>query len=539
MISSSKCSQRQPHLRWMCSIVVLYFALFYSDAQTVTTVNPIVIKRDSNDFVTSIPWEVNSDTKIEFSVTPSDCVISPDPSQEATIGYNSIGGKFFTVTCPDPIAKATINFTPNRGDRQIVVDGDVTSRSAERNVTSIILSKKQTSVSNPYIQLRELHLCNNMTSTALCKDFQINVGFSHVFPPVLTQIRVLKAPTSFKLPHFTPGCEAYQIKLFQNVPVTFVLQSDPNHRIFVDSNPSVPNVSKGFISSTQFLNFRPRVEPGMTENVTVYAATYDRSLSRSYTIMVTTVQSSESHLASLSVSPGRLEPEFSPYVFSYFARVPEGHEKFTIQLSGLDDVHTVCVFNHDKPIVVTGQGEATVYLPSGTQPGSHTVVITCTSQDQSSQIRYTLILVPNKGGSTLLKDLDIIGGELDRPFDPLNHGPYLANLELQGRQDQGWISFVGHASNPRATVTVEYVPFDKTSGTSPWFRIERGELRRFRIAVRTPENPVEEEYFVHVDRRGKWYEASSWTRKMADLFGWTSVVASMGRYVKTEYILRV
>lgn len=94
--------------------------------------------------------------------------------------------------------------------------------------------------------------------------------------------------------------------------------------------------------------------------------------------------SSDASLKSLQISPGTLEPVFSPDVENYTATVSLDTERLTVG----------AIANHEKAVVSVEGGEAL-------QPGENTVVCRVTAEDGATSRNYTVVVNKAEGGEAL------------------------------------------------------------------------------------------------------------------------------------------
>src|SRR5699024_10085542 len=111
------------------------------------------------------------------------------------------------------------------------------------------------------------------------------------------------------------------------------------------------------------------------------------------------VPSISSKMSRLSIKPGRLDPTFKPTQTDYFLRVPENSKSVTLDFATVNDKNGRCTLDGQK--FYTGKGKLNVKIPEAC-PDCEPIIMTCYNADNSTSTQYSLNLVPQRGGDTVL-----------------------------------------------------------------------------------------------------------------------------------------
>lgn len=489
----------------------------------------------------------------DFSIDESErCRFSPDP-------HRVKDALFFVVECSSDVSKIKLTF-----------NGTKTVYDIDGNTLPAIVSYPSLGQTSTQFVMS----CIDLSKRETCNSIQIDVIRSNGETPLLSH-RGLIFSNYASSPTFDQNKLTYDIELYARESTTIGVRSSTEY--FVDFEQGFDE--RGFIESSAFKQFTPQGIEGETESFQIFVTNSDRSIITTYTINAKIVRSVNPRLESIDVSPGRLDPAFMSHKYSYFYRVPEGTRKVTLQIKAINDRDARCfvqpvglgkdqvpitplsssvsdtlvkTFNITKfwdssddylttestrqrlhtlpdPIPLGGSGKVTMRIPSPVR--STNIVVDCVAADDTFKVRYIFNVVEQVGGSTLLQNLEVPGIPFNRPFDPLSSGPYHCTVNQSDENIAKWVSLRVVPNSPRAICKVEGKEVDSKTHLSKYFRVLPGEKRQFRVSVRTPENAVEEEYFVIVDRPAPWYRNERIASRIADWVGLTSSAVAATRGV--------
>eukprot|EP01054_Gregarina_sp_Poly1_P000252 Gregarina_sp_Poly_1__251@NODE_105_length_14330_cov_232_248545_g92_i0_p1_GENE_NODE_105_length_14330_cov_232_248545_g92_i0NODE_105_length_14330_cov_232_248545_g92_i0_p1_ORF_typecomplete_len3203_score429_54MORN/PF02493_20/2MORN/PF02493_20/0_0082MORN/PF02493_20/1_1MORN/PF02493_20/2_5e03MORN/PF02493_20/7_4e03MORN/PF02493_20/1_3e02MORN/PF02493_20/0_00018MORN/PF02493_20/1_2e04MORN/PF02493_20/0_0014MORN/PF02493_20/0_00049MORN/PF02493_20/1_5e04MORN/PF02493_20/1_4e03MORN/PF02493_20/0_002MORN/PF02493_20/0_ len=434
----------------------------------------------------------------------SECKLTPSPVVAPEANH-------FVIECPASVKKVTANFLSGSPFKEAV------------SANGWVRQKKLTFTLDPSGTVTSQHIqaCVNSKQKNTCYPVQFDAKCITGKLPLAS--RVIAAVPATPQPTFNSNMRLMHLTAFENEPLEVIMEGVSHN--FVDVQPLRPE--RGFINETGRLIFRPR---GDVDERMMYITDREHNLINNLTLEVGTVPSANPLLYDLRSSTGRLDPEFKSSRYSYFLRVFESTTAAKLRFTAIDDKNTHCSWHNDDGSLgsATGQG-VTKSLSLGPKLDPFTLVLECFNQNNPEfHVRYLVQVVRQRGGDTLLKSLDVVGGSLQQPFKSATKGPYTVNMKNSGSNDLSWVSFIAKPKNKRAQVAVEGFPCDG-DGHSPYFRVPLGDQRLFRIGVRTPENPVAEEYEVIVTRPALGIENTRNAKRLADILGYLSTAASSTR----------
>ncbi|KAH0478408.1 MAG: hypothetical protein KVP17_000427, partial [Porospora cf. gigantea B] len=325
--------------------------------------------------------------------------------------------------------------------------------------------------------------------------------------------------------------QPYVVKLFAYEPTTVGIRAKDG--FFVDHQK--PRSEAGLVEKASSFEFVPRVDAGNTDSFKVWVSTHDRNVQKEVEVIVETVKGHDPRLRDISTFPGRLDPLFRPNQYAYVYRIPWFTEAPTVRITTLNERETDCVLTNTQVPADSPDRSKTISSPGGSylipmfdyELQAQDLLIACHNRDDPSYSNnYTIHVVRQKGGDTLLTDLDVLGGTFNTPFVPEEKGPYRVDLSVDDNEDLSWVAFHAVAGNPNAIVTVEGRPVDSKTDLSPFFRLGIGEVRRFKVEVKTAKNPIEEEYYIDVHRNPLAGESPQKARALGNFIGWGTAFLS-------------
>jgi len=136
-----------------------------------------------------------------------------------------------------------------------------------------------------------------------------------------------------------------------------------------------------------------------TNTITVNTLAQDGVTTKTYTVTVTRLPSSNADLASLAVSSGTLTPVFSTSGTSYTVAVPNSVTSETVSATAADSTATV-----------TGTGATALSV------GPNTINVTATAQDGTTSKVYTVVVTRSAGSDANLASLTLSSGTLSPVF---------------------------------------------------------------------------------------------------------------------------
>lgn len=317
------------------------------------------------------------------------------------------------------------------------------------------------------------------------------------------------------------------VQMYKDEPCLVGVYAKSAPDVFVDVQHEIQPEAGG-VAREAFATVRPRAQVGGHENISIFLSNPDRSVVTPLTVIADVVSSTTGKLASLIPSPGRLEPMFSPDVYTYNLRVPEGSSKVSLTFATVNDRDAACTV--DGVNFIRAHGKLSFRVPPHFEHNA--IGFQCRGADSSSWSAYSINLVPQVGGDTMLTDVDVLGAPLTAPFNKKKHGVYTADMVRGAATDKGneiaWTQMKIRKPNENAVVTVDGVHIDP-NGKSPFIRVPRGEKRRVKVAISTPENPIAELYTFDLSRkkgRSGLLDTAAGTSKVADIVGTASLLAS-------------
>ncbi|EZG43613.1 MORN repeat protein [Gregarina niphandrodes] len=317
------------------------------------------------------------------------------------------------------------------------------------------------------------------------------------------------------------------ITVYRDEPLMIGVWSEDKDKYLELDGPTVDVLKANTgVARESFVELIPRGAVGDVKHYNVSLSNYDRTEQHAFPLTLHLAESRSAKLGSLTVKPGRLDPSFNPNLFDYKIRVPEKAHSVHLDFKTWNDRDAKCTLDGSKWF--TAKGSVSVSVPSDA-PNAAPLTLSCLSADGSVSQDYNLSMVPQRGGETLLSDLEVYGADLAEPFDPNNHGPYRADLVKGAAKDQGielgWARLKLGKVNPNAVVTVNGKPVE--GDMSGWIRIPRGDKKSVDVSVSTPENPVAEQYQVVLSRQGnRSYLSTEEGLKASNWLGWLSSLSS-------------
>lgn len=448
--------------------------------------------------------------KVErMRLNPSVCKISPSTG--------AAWSNYYLLECPSEVGTVTIDF----------VSGKIKKSGRQISQLSIKLPR------SGEIVTEYLASCEN----SVCKNMQLD---AKRYPSDMPQLTKLICSHSAVSSDRDLRAMDYSLRVYENVPLNLLVDSDLG---FSDTSPLVGQ--RGFTDQAVSTMKRPRLD---SDFVKFYITDRDHHKQNNITVNLETVRSSNPDIFQLKASTGRLDPEFSPSRYVYYLRVPESTQSVKLKFSAMDDRNTLCsvtskiasgsLTNVTSQILGTGVTDWISTLPNSNVldidfvGARQTIHLDCVNDGKES--RYTLIVIHQLGGSTNLKMLGVIGGDLEEPFDPNNPayaGPYHAKLNVK----YPWVGFITIPENDRVNVTVNGYPIDRDTSTSPMFRLSDDDdqdygsdgYKNFYISLRTELNPVAQVYHVRVKRVQPVNKLSSGF--LSNILGYTSTFISSVR----------
>eukprot|EP01071_Lankesteria_metandrocarpae_P004620 Lankesteria_metandrocarpae@DN3627_c0_g1_i1.p1 len=453
---------------------------------------------------------------VRFTAQPKECKVTPS--------FNKVQPNTeFTVECPAVRGL-------DSGDRQVVLDftSDPSGELKEDSLADLCEEMSGSVVSQLELVMpplssvsKRLVVCDEDAVTPVAYTVVVRSRASED-TPLLSYFGASQTADSIRDLDLTK--QTQNITLYANEPMVIAARVDVG--AFVSSEEmTVHRAVNGYV----LMDYTPKIREGESTTVSVFVTNSDKSVFGNYTLAVNAVRSINPKLATVAISPGRLEPVFSPTTYTYFARVPSGTSSISVDFSAVNDRDTVCKLNDGSEQI--GKGSAVVYTGNNfLNENLDIVTIDCVADDPSHEVRYVLTIVQQAGGSTLLNSLDVVGAEITPQFTPNWGGPYTADFGLQKVNNLKWVAFDIRPVNNRAIVKVDGQEVNLRHNVTPYYRVPIGERRRFRITIRTKQNPVEEEYLVDINRPAAGPQAWMRGSRFGNILGWTSyaVAASSG-----------
>lgn len=462
--------------------------------------------------------------RLGIVLSNKECRLSPSPvlSPEAT---------YFVIECPSYVNKVTAQFLSGTPFKEAMTSNGLM---LQKYLTFTL--SDQGHITTEYILA-----CVDPKITNTCYPVQIDA--KRVSSRIPTANRII-AGRGTSIADFNPKSTEYHLTAFQNEPLDLLLEA--NSLTYIDEATITPE--RGFIDQAKHIVWRPRAN---NPHKTIYLTDREHVGTNNVTIYTDLMPSANPNLYDLRTTTGRLDPPFMPTHYSYYLRVSEHTQNVKLRLTAIDDINTLCTVAGALPatdIASTDTGNAAAAAPPRTPTGAlqtltgsgstrslklgpitdpSTITIECVHpNDPEHSVRYILQVVRQLGGSTLLRNLDVVGATLQQPFVPTTKGLYTVNMRNSDANDLSWISFICLPQNKKAIVDVEGYPVDSITGHSPYFRVGLGEVRKFRINVRTARNDVAEQYTVTVSRPASNVGKM---RRLADILGYASTAVSSTR----------
>lgn len=317
--------------------------------------------------------------------------VDPGTLQPAFSG----GTTQYTVDLSNNISSVTVTAQPAVGGDTVTINGQAT--------TSRVVTLGMAGTTTPVSIVVSETGTNSRTYTVLLVRADLTGNNS---------LQNLTVSSGTLAPAFDPNAQAYTVDVANNVgsiAVTPTL-SDPAATMTVDGRPTGSG-------QAQTITLGPS---GQTTTITIVVTAQNGS-PKPYLVTVSRGVSSNSNLASLTVSPGTLNPLFSANRTSYTVNVASGATSVTVTPRAQDAAATMTV--NGQP---TTSGQART-IPLGAA-GSNTPIFIILASQNGLQKTYTIgVNRAALGGNSNLSSLSLSPGTLDPTFDA-NRTDYAAEV---------------------------------------------------------------------------------------------------------------